>query len=318
MTAAPPAISVVIAAYDAAATLPAQLAALDAQRAGVEWEVLVCDNGSTDGTVDLVRRTQERMPRLRLVDASGRRGPGAARNAGARAAASPLLAFCDADDVVAEGWVAAMADALAGASLVTGRSRRPEFNARPGDPHTFSWGRYRVPYFPYIPAAGAGNMGVRRADFLEVGGFDETLRTGEDLDLSWRMQLAGHTLVEDPRAVVHVSNREGLGATISQTFAYGVGDRRLAHKYALVAAAYAGQARAPRGETAGTQRAADGGPLRGIVRRAWHKARSVRRVSDVTNVARRAATWAGYRFGRVDRAAPRIAPPAELPQTWPA
>lgn len=316
-----PVISVVIAAYNAERTLQAQLDALDAQRVDVEWDVLVCDNGSTDATADVVRRAQQRMPRLRLVDASQRRGPGAARNVGASASDARFLAFCDADDVVAEGWVATMARALERASFVTGRSRRPEFNARPGDPHTFAWGRYRVPYFPYLPGAGAGNMGVHREAFLRVGGFDDTLRTGEDLDFSWRMQLAGHTLVEDPRAVVYVSNREGLGATIAQTFAYGVGDRRLAHKYALVAEAYRNEGPRRRTEQLPSPDDDGGGvdtATPGLLARVWRKAGSVRRVSDLTNVTRTLSTKAGFRFGRIDRSAAQVTPPAELPPTWSA
>jgi glycosyltransferase involved in cell wall biosynthesis len=319
-----PVISVVIAAYNAQDTLTAQLRALAAQQVDGEWEVLVCDNGSTDATADVARRSAEFLPRVRLVDASARRGPGAARNAGARASRAPLLAFCDADDVVAEGWVTAMIGALGRAPFVTGRSRRPEFNARPGDAHTFSWGRYRVPYFPYLPGAGAGNMGVHRDAFLEVGGFDDSMRTGEDLDLAWRMQLAGHELIEEPRAVVYVSNREGLGATIAQTFAYGVGDRRLAHKYALVAAAYRregprARAEAPETSTAATSAApaaSGSASASGIAARVWRKARSLRRPSDLTNIVRTAATWAGFRFGRVSGAAPQVAPPAQLPPTW--
>ncbi len=320
-----PAISVVIAAYNAADTLGAQLDALDAQDVDAEWEILVCDNGSTDDTAGVVRRARERMPRLRLLDASARRGPGAARNVGARAAAAPLLAFCDADDVVAEGWLAVMLEALATADFVTGQSRRPEFNARPGDPHTFSWGLYRVPYFPYMPGAGAGNVGVRRDAFLGVGGFDADLRTGEDLDLCWRLQLAGHELVEDSRAVVYVANRGGLGATIAQTFAYGVGDRRLTHKYALIADAYRRSGPLPR-PTPDTPPPASGQASpelstatprgAGALARIWRKASSVRRPSDLTNVVRKAATWAGFRFGRIDRAAPQVPPPARLPQTW--
>lgn len=318
-----PAISVIIAAYNAAATLPAQLEALADQKVAVDWEVVVCDNGSTDGTADLVRAASARMPWVRLVDASQRRGPGAARNVGARAAGGALLAFCDADDVVAEGWLAAMLDSLSRATLVTGRSRRPEFNSRPDDRRTFSWGIYRVPYFPYLAGAGAGNMGVHRDAFLDVGGFDEDLRTGEDLDLCWRMQLAGHELVEDPRAVVDVSNREGLSATIAQTFAYGAGDRRLKHKYALVEEAYirrAGTAAAPLPEAGresppsvplGSRRSRL--PGAGVWGRAMRKIRSIRRPGDLTNLTRKAGTWLGFRFGRIDRSAPQVVPPDRLP-----
>jgi len=68
-------------------------------------EVIVSDNGSTDGTVAVVEQYQEKPPNLRVVDSSDRRG--AAHAGGCRRG----LAFCDADDEVAPGWVAAMGEA---------------------------------------------------------------------------------------------------------------------------------------------------------------------------------------------------------------
>lgn len=310
-----PEVSVVVAAYNASRTLGAQLEALAVQQVDVTWDVLVCDNGSTDGTAAVVREAAAQAPEIRLVDASGRRGPAAARNVGARATAASLLAFCDADDVVAPGWLAALVAGLRQADVVAGRSRRPEYNSRPDAPVYFSWGTYRVPFFPYLDAANAGNLGVRRAAFVDVDGFDESLRTGEDLDLCWRLQLAGYRLAEEPGAVVTFRNRDGLAASAAQTYAYGAGNRQLAHKYALVAAAYraqgpgAGQPSAAAVPTEATAPAANPGR----VVRLWHKARRTRRPSDLTNAVRTAATWAGYRFGRVDRAAPQVRPPADLP-----
>src|SRR4051812_37521166 len=105
-------LSVVIAARDAESTLGEQLRALEAQEWDGTWEVLVVDNGSTDGTVDVVRRAATGWPALRLVPATNGVGPAYARNVGARAAAGRSLAFCDADDVVAPGWVVAVGAAL--------------------------------------------------------------------------------------------------------------------------------------------------------------------------------------------------------------
>lgn len=330
-----PEISVVIAAYNAAETIGAELDALAQQTFTGAWELIVCDNGSTDDTRAVATAYSDSVPGLQVIDASAVRGPGSARNAGAHAAGAPLLAFCDADDVVADDWLAVMRAALADATLVTGRPRRLEFNSRPEDPQYFSWGIYRVPYFPYLPGAGAGNMGVHRDAFLAVGGFDTSLRTGEDLDLCWRMQLAGHVLVEEPAAVVTVSNREGLPATIKQTFAYGVGDRRLKHKYALVEEAFRRQAASGSAVTSGSATRSPGtsapsaatsdaqpqdeadGSAAALVSRIWYKVRKTRRLSDLTNITRRISTWAGYRYGRIDRTAPQVTPPATLPRTEP-
>ena len=110
----------VVPAYNAAATLAEQLEALAAQQYDGDWEVVVVDNGSTDGTADLARRYAARSRRFTLVDGGPRRGHSAPRNAGAKAARGELLAYCDADDVVAPGWLQAMADAACHYDLIGG------------------------------------------------------------------------------------------------------------------------------------------------------------------------------------------------------
>ncbi|NTV38906.1 MAG: glycosyltransferase [Demequinaceae bacterium] len=317
-----PEVSVVIAALNAERTLGGQLAALSRQEVSFPWEIVVCDNGSTDGTVRLVRTWQERLPQLRVVDASARRGPGAARNVGAAAASAPLLLFCDADDVVADDWLREMHSALRGEKFVTGNSRRPEFNSRPGAPVYFDFSTYRTRIFPQLPVAGAGNMGVHKSAFDEVGGFDYSLRTGEDLDLCWRLQLAGYRLTVQRAAVVNVSNREGLGASFRQAYAYGVGDKRLRHKYARVIRAFAGLDPLPvatdlaKPPPAAARLGAPHGPSprspRAALRRIMVKVVSIRRPSDLTNLVHKVGTALGYRFGSIDKTVPQLIPPRSV------
>jgi glycosyltransferase involved in cell wall biosynthesis len=66
-------ISVVMPVFNEAAHIESQLAALAMQEFSGEWEVLVADNGSTDGTPRVVQAWSDRLP-LQLVDASARRG----------------------------------------------------------------------------------------------------------------------------------------------------------------------------------------------------------------------------------------------------
>ena len=67
-------ISVIIPCLNAAGTLVEQLEALFGQDYSGEWELLVADNGSSDGTAELVESYRSKLPRLRFVDASARRG----------------------------------------------------------------------------------------------------------------------------------------------------------------------------------------------------------------------------------------------------
>ena len=85
-------------------TIEAQLKALCHQQWRGGWEVIVADNGSTDGTQDVLARFHGPLPGLRLIDPSARRGAVHARNVAVKEASGAGLAFCDADDEVGIGW----------------------------------------------------------------------------------------------------------------------------------------------------------------------------------------------------------------------
>jgi GT2 family glycosyltransferase len=207
-------ISVVVAVLDGLPWLDEQLAALAAQDCISDWEVVVADNGSTDASPATARSWVSRCEAFRLVDASARRGPAAARNIGVESARGDLLAFCDADDLVQPGWLEAMAGALADADVVAGAFELGSLNG----------GGLGIPspavtrQIGHLPAGLAANLGVVRRAFEAVGGFDENLRVGEDIDLCWRLQLAGFKFAAVQDAVVAKRER----ATGSENFRQGI------------------------------------------------------------------------------------------------
>lgn len=228
-----PAISVIIPAFNAETTLAEQLTALSRQRVSFDWEILVCDNGSTDGTADFVTAWAERLPQLALVDASARRGAGAARNIGAAAARSALLAFCDADDIVSDEWLGEMREALRSHPLVAGANDFARLHShRALEVSRLQDSLITMPYWPRFKAGGGGNLGVVASVFAEVGGFDESLLTGEDIDLCWRIQLAGYPIARCETAIAYIRKRRGLVAVWRQAYSYGDGNRVLKAKYA--------------------------------------------------------------------------------------
>lgn len=95
-----PALSVIVACYNARGTIVRCLEALSRQDC-TDFEIIVVDS-STDGTANLVA---EHFPRVRLLREKMRRYPGDARNIGVRSAAADILAFTDADAVAAPDWV---------------------------------------------------------------------------------------------------------------------------------------------------------------------------------------------------------------------
>lgn len=227
-------LSVIIAAYNAAATLGQQLEALAQQHWSEPWEVLVVDNRSTDGTAEVGRSFMGMLPNLRVVQAFEKQGQPYAANTGVRAARAEAVAFCDADDLVAPGWVAAMGEALKRYPFVSGPLETTRLNTAPlarHRPNNQQSGVQPFTYPPFLPHAGSCNMGVRRSVFEMVGGFDESLAALFDTDLCWKLQLNGIPLTPVHEAVVHYRYRDRAGALLRQAKTYAEHDVALYKRY---------------------------------------------------------------------------------------
>ncbi|WP_431861964.1 glycosyltransferase family 2 protein [Micrococcus terreus] len=162
-------VSVIIPVLNGERTIGRQLGALARQETELKWEVLVADNGSTDGTRELVERFSQDFPvRLTLVDARARRSAAYARNCGARASSGAVLAFCDADDQVDVRWVQAAYEASLTAPVSTGLIR---YLTEPFDPESEIFN----PRILHGRGIFGANFVARREVFFEVGGFDESL-----------------------------------------------------------------------------------------------------------------------------------------------
>ncbi|MDO5697876.1 MAG: glycosyltransferase [Dermatophilus congolensis] len=252
-TLAPPVLSVVIACYNGESTLGAQLDALARQDTHERFEVIVADNGCTDRSVPLAANYADSGALdLRIVEAGAVRGPGHARNIGVAHARADLIAFCDADDVVADDWVRQMLAALREHDFVAGRVDIDVLNpawVRRTRRMKQTDGLQHSPTAGGLAHAGAGNMGIAKQVFTQVGGFDETLLRLEDSDLCWRIQMNGTPLVYDRDVLLHTRFRATLPSIISQGFHYG-------SSYAQVEARYEPRDPSPDGsestsETAG-------------------------------------------------------------------
>jgi glycosyltransferase involved in cell wall biosynthesis len=92
-------VSVIIPAYNAEKTIPDAIASILAQAGGYVLEILVADDGSTDATREVVAGLADRHPQIVLLENSGTKGPGGARNTCLKHAAGDYVAFLDADDV---------------------------------------------------------------------------------------------------------------------------------------------------------------------------------------------------------------------------
>jgi glycosyltransferase involved in cell wall biosynthesis len=202
-------LSVIVPAYNAAQTLEGCLMALTTQTLppGLELEIIVVDDGSTDDTAAVAHRYGVR------VISQANAGPAAARNTGARAASGELLLFTDADCVPAHDWAARMAapfadPAIAGAKG-TYRTSQSEPVAR------FVQIEYEDRYDrmrrqEYIDFVDTYSAAYQRDIFAQAGGFDTTFPNAsvEDQELSFRLAQSGHQFVFVPDAcVTHLHDR---------------------------------------------------------------------------------------------------------------
>nr|MBA2281279.1 glycosyltransferase family 2 protein [Acidimicrobiia bacterium] len=186
--ASPPLFSVVIPTFQRAQSVLQAVGSVLAQTHG-DLEVIVVDDGSTDGTSALLAELDD--PRLRVV-ALDHSGVGAARNAGIDAATGEFVTFLDSDDDAHADWLSVLASEIeahdpelirSAATVVHERSGRTQVAAPASGPA-------RYPYGVCLP----GTYAIRRPLLQRVGGFDAGLRFGENTELLLRVldALDGH------------------------------------------------------------------------------------------------------------------------------
>jgi GT2 family glycosyltransferase len=144
------------------------------------------------------------------------------------------LLFCDADDQVAPGWLAAMGRALVEHDFVAGRLDTERLNTpwvaqSHANPQRNGLNRYRYP--PYLPHAGGSNLGVKRSCHEAIGGFDESVPIVHDTDYCWRLQRAGVKLHFVPDALLYVRYRSTLRGLYRQARGYGMSNVLLYKRY---------------------------------------------------------------------------------------
>jgi glycosyltransferase involved in cell wall biosynthesis len=190
--------SIVIPTYNRQPILEKCLTALETQTYTGQYEVVVVDDGSTDGTVEWLRDNPHLFPHLRLLQ-QDHQGPAAARNLGVQSSLGDTIIFIDSDLVVLNSFIHHHHQAL-----------------QIAPPKTFTYGRvintanfdsptsepYKVTDFSAAFFA-TGNVAIPRHWLLEAGLFDTgfSLYGWEDLELGVRLKTMGLTLIKVPEAV---------------------------------------------------------------------------------------------------------------------
>jgi len=195
-----------------------------------DFEIIVADNGSSDESLAMLR---DEFPTVRALALPTNGGYTGGCNAGIRASAAEIVVMLNNDTEAEPDWLASLIAALARhpeAGMATSRimlfDRRDTLNAagdiyrRNGIPDSRGvWQRYGPPYDEerLVFGGSGGALALRRAMLDEIGLFEERFfMYCEDVDLSWRAQLAGYRCVYVPTAVIyHHLSATGGGALSS-------------------------------------------------------------------------------------------------------
>ena len=172
-----------------------------------QFEVILVDNGSKDSTIQIAKSFADRV-HLTILEKHGVK-ISALRNLGANSARGDILAFLDADCLPPAAWLTdILALAADGAGVVGAHYVLPEDSTWVGR----TWHVYQeAPKAGDVSHVPAGDLVMRREDFLRVSGFDESIQTNEDYELCDRVRKAGMPVRAFPKiGVVHLGTAQSL------------------------------------------------------------------------------------------------------------
>ena len=205
-----PTVAAVIASYNAEQTLGKCIdSLLGADYPHEKLHVVVVDDGSTDGTRQVVARYADRVT---LVETERNIGPSQARNLGVRHSAADYVCFTDADCTVARDWVRELLAAFKPNVGAVGGTQLCPTDETP-------FGRVVQKYLETVGFVGgytrrhrvavevdhnpSCNVMYKREVFDEVGGFLAGLWPGEDVEFALRVRALGYRIFYNPRARVY-------------------------------------------------------------------------------------------------------------------
>jgi glycosyltransferase involved in cell wall biosynthesis len=225
-----PHLSAVVPFYNEANRINGLLDSLSRQDADFDWEVILADNGSKDGSRRVIKNFEKIIPHLRIIQADQIPGAGHARNEGVKHSLSELIAFCDDDDEIPENWVSSMKTGIEKHDFIACRIDEDKLNAPElrGVMHLNKTGLMSYGYLPYSLG---GSLGIKKSIFTGVNGYDTSLKYSEDSELCFRLQLAGTKLHYWEETCLYYRLQTSVWKTCMQNYRWCRYSKAIAHNY---------------------------------------------------------------------------------------
>jgi len=197
-----PTVSVIMPAFNVEAYITEAIESVLAQTY-TDWELVIVDDGSTDGTRAVAERYRSASPDRIVLVSHENRGLAAARNSALRAARGAVFALLDSDDIWQPGFLAAQMRLLADhpdVAIVTGNATTlggalDGLPARPADDMRPAPDLAQI----LCDETSVFIMSIFRCEVVDrIGGFDERFRTNEDYDFWVRAAFAGFKFIRNP------------------------------------------------------------------------------------------------------------------------
>lgn len=230
-------VSVIIACLNGAETINEAIESLITQQVDFKWEIILADNGSTDGTNQIFMDWANAYPdiQMRIIDGTGELGKSHCLNVAIPQAQSDQILFLDADDAVAPGWLRAMVNAMKDHDFVACRAEHARLNKpeimRIRTESAAQTRPLRIRHAPYCFHACGGMIGFHRRVFDAVGGFNPEFAALEDNDFCIRAYLNGYKLFFVQDAFCHYRFRTEHRGIYRQSYSYAKFDALLRKKY---------------------------------------------------------------------------------------
>lgn len=192
----------------------------------IDFEIIVVDDGSTDNTLSILNAYSKNKI-VKLFSFRENKGPAVRRNFASKKVNSGIILFLDSDTLIKTDSLSSVTNKMTVEKEIGGLLMKLTLNDGSLDSAGIYMTLLGLPYETgagenphgynrenYIFAAKTAGLAVRKKIFHKVGGFDEDyIIYGEDVDLSWRMQLAGYRFIYYPKAAgIHIR-----GGTLSES-----------------------------------------------------------------------------------------------------